>query len=101
MSAALSHATVTNVQERAPLAAPRALGWTATVLLVSALFLLVFNARALSSWLGDKEPTPAVLQARAAADQWTTATAALRLDRPHALIHELWARRKSVRWPQP
>lgn len=104
MSAALTHdmtarETMASDRGRAPAAVAPALGWTATVLAVAALFLLVFNAHALSSWLGDKEPTPVVLETRAAADHWTAATAALRLDRPHALIHELWGRRKSVRWP--
>jgi hypothetical protein len=78
-------------------AAEQPLRWTATVLVVSSLFLLVFNARSLSSWMAenDKAPTPVTLQARAIAEGWTAATSAVWLDRPHAAIHALWERRKT------
>jgi hypothetical protein len=77
-------------------AAERPLRWTATVMATASLFLLVFNARALSSWMADndKAPTPVTLQARAVAEGWTAATSAVWLDRPHAAIHALWERRK-------
>jgi hypothetical protein len=101
VSLALAHDPISEAQPpeaetpAADQAAERPLRWTAGVLLVSALFLLVFNARSLSSWLAEREPTPALMQARAVAESWTAATAAAQLDRPHALIHDLWEQRKS------
>jgi hypothetical protein len=100
MSAALDHHPIPDAEETARAAEAaneRPLRWTAGVLAVSALFLLVFNARSLSTWLADKEPTPVTLQARALAESWTTATAAVGLDRPHALVRALWERRKPQR----
>jgi hypothetical protein len=85
--------------EPAPESAPEhPLRWTATVMAVAGLFLLVFNARALSSWMADndKAPTPATLEARAIAEGWTAATSAVWLDRPHAAIHAVWERRKTA-----
>lgn len=70
------------------------LAWTATVIATAAIFLLAFNARALSTWLADKEPTPQIMQARTVADAWTATMASVGLDKPHTAIRALWALRK-------
>jgi hypothetical protein len=75
---------------------PGALRWTATVIVVTAGLLALFNAQALAGWAEDLPPGPTSLKLVAATTAWEDTTGSLGL--PHAKLHKAWKQVERAEW---
>ncbi|QNQ11776.1 hypothetical protein [Sphingomonas alpina] len=74
------------------------LRWTATIVVLTTMFLALFNAHTLTGWAEDLPPGPAVVKVVAAANTWEQATADLGLGSGHARMHKAWTRLERKGW---
>jgi hypothetical protein len=74
------------------------LRWTATIIILTAAFLALFNAHTLAGWAEDLPPGPAMMKVVAAANAWEQTTADLGLGSGHARMHKAWTRLERKRW---
>ena len=82
-------------EEKTPAAALR---WTAVVMAVTPLFLLVFNAASLKSWADGLAPSDATLTLRAYADHWEATTERWGVEAPRDAVHAAWKRAVALKW---
>ena len=83
-----------------PVARARAVRWTSVVMATAALFLLVFNAPALKNWSASLKPNDATVAAAGAAARWEEIVAGVGLTTPRAVVHDAWAKGRSLAFPQ-
>ena len=75
-----------------------ALRWTAVVMAVTPLFLLVFNAASLKSWADGLAPSDATQTLRAYADRWEETTERWGVAAPRDAVHAAWKKAVALRW---
>ncbi|MDO6414833.1 hypothetical protein Q4F19_10620 [Sphingomonas sp. BIUV-7] len=84
----------------APVDAP-GLGWTAGVLAVAGLLLLVLNAVSLRDWANDLTPSPVQARLSEAAEGWLDFTEVVGVGRPRAWLHDQWKKAENARFGGP
>ncbi|HTU11008.1 MAG TPA: hypothetical protein VMG08_08940 [Allosphingosinicella sp.] len=75
------------------------LKWTTTVMAVTALFLLVFNATALRGWAYELTPTDTSAKVVSASEGWYDLTAGIGLNKPVDALHHWWRGNMNLRFP--
>ncbi len=79
-------------------AAAAALRWTASVVVMTTLFLLVFNAASLKSWANGLAPSDATVALRGYADRWEATTERWGVAAPRDAVHAAWTRAVALKW---
>ena len=78
--------------------AAAALRWTASVMVVTTLFLLVFNAASLKSWADGLAPSDTTLVVRGYADRWEATTERWGVAAPRDAVHAAWKKAVGLKW---
>jgi len=74
-------------------------GWTASIITITALGLLLTNAISLSDWGAELTPSPAVVRFVNIADRWHAITERTGLGAPRKGVHAVWKKLEAARFP--
>jgi hypothetical protein len=75
------------------------LRWTATVIGIATVLLLLTNAIAISSWGAEQPPSARMVRIVNAADGWHAFTDRTGLGAAREGLHQLWKQMEKLRWP--
>lgn len=86
------------------LAADRAQRWTASVIILLAILMALFNSAAIRSWTTTLPPDWTTETLRQLSQVWTDRIAVAGLDEPRAALRNVWTRARDAGWdgqPRP
>ena len=86
------------IDESAAARAERARGWTSRTILIAALLMLVFNARALQSWASTLPPQWGTETLRLVAGEWAGRLQDAGFDEPRRRAHAAYETTKTLDW---
>ncbi|MBX9615303.1 MAG: hypothetical protein K2X25_06875 [Caulobacteraceae bacterium] len=72
--------------------------WTSRILVVAAVFLLVFNGVSIQNWSSQQAPDWMTTTVRRLADVWTEQMALLGADQPREVVREAYERARDAEW---
>jgi len=75
------------------------LGWTASIITITALGLLLTNAISISEWGAEMTPSAAVVRFVNIADRWHAFTERTGLGAPRKGVHAVWKKLEAARFP--
>lgn len=74
-------------------------GWTASIITITALGLLLTNAISLSDWGAELTPSPTVVRFVNIADRWHAFTERTGLGALRKDVHAIWKKLEAARFP--
>jgi hypothetical protein len=76
-----------------------ALGWTGSIIAITALGLLLTNAVSIADWGAEMTPSPGVVRFVNIADRWHAFTGRTGLGAPRKGVHAVWKKLEAARFP--